>query len=110
MCESGECKVCGKHTIMHSYVADGYLCFEHYSKLLNDKKASENKWEHACITCYGKGYEEKLSCGCTGYRMRRPCKSCNGRGSVDLLTHTILLEKFLGTDKELNLPNNHWVD
>ena len=38
MCESGECKVCGKNTIMYSYAGDGYYCFEHYSQLFHPIK------------------------------------------------------------------------
>jgi len=54
-----------------------------------DKIKIEIGWEYACMTCNGKGYEEKLSCGCTGYQMRRYCLPCKGTGTVDLLTHDI---------------------
>ena len=50
---------------------------------LND----DNDWEFACITCGGKGYDEKLSCGCTGYRMRRQCVGCKGKGTVTVSRH-----------------------
>jgi len=42
----------------------------------------ENDWKYSCLNCAGRGYEEKLSCGCTGYRMRRQCISCKGTGTV----------------------------
>lgn len=99
MCKSGNCKICGKGSIMFSYIGKGYLCLEHYSKMIasvkivEDKKMSENKWKYACTTCSGKGYEEKLSCGCTGYRMRRQCRFCDGKGTVDLITHNIQANK-----------------
>lgn len=50
-------------------------------------------WKYTCIPCSGKGYEEKLSCGCTGYGMRRPCQYCKSKGTVDLLTHNIQANK-----------------
>ena len=43
----------------------------------------EDEWKYACYSCNGKGYEEKLSCGCTGYRMVRICPSCKGKGIED---------------------------
>lgn len=63
----------------------------------------DNDWKYACITCGGTGKEEKLSCGCTGYRMIRQCISCGSKGSVDLLTHNIQVNKlkeFLECEKD----------
>jgi len=54
---------------------------------------SDKDWKYACIPCSGKGYEEKLSCGCTGYRMRRDCPSCNSKGTVSEYIHVIQTKK-----------------
>lgn len=91
----GSCKVCGEVTIMFSYAGKGYLCLNHYNKFIRsikiygDKEMNGNEWKYSCMTCYGNGKEEKLSCGCTGYKMTRRCISCDGKGTVDLLTHNI---------------------
>ncbi len=53
----------------------------------------DDDWKYACMQCGGRGYEEKLSCGCTGYKMRRNCSPCNSKGTVDLLTHNIQVNK-----------------
>ena len=41
-----------------------------------------NGWKYVCMHCNGNGFEEKLSAGCTGYRMRKPCTHCDGKGMV----------------------------
>ena len=52
-------------------------------------KTKRNEWKYGCLTCGGRGYEEKLSCGCTGYRMKRRCTSCKGKGVVKLETFKV---------------------
>ena len=32
---------------------------------------TEPDWQYECLDCGGKGYEGKLSCGCTGYPLCR---------------------------------------
>lgn len=46
-----------------------------------------DNWDYKCLDCGGKGYQEKLSCGCTGYGMRRPCMACKGKGTVTVKMH-----------------------
>lgn len=36
--EKGECMKCGKETIMYCYLANGYLCFEHYCEFFDSIK------------------------------------------------------------------------
>ena len=42
--ESGECKECGKTTIMYSYLGNCYYCLEHYDKFIKSIKSIMIKW------------------------------------------------------------------
>ena len=54
------------------------------NKIRGTMKSVEDDWQLVCLSCNGKGYEEKLSCGCTGYRMRKYCTNCKGKGAIDV--------------------------
>ncbi len=66
----------------------------------------EEHWQMVCLDCGGRGYEEKLSCGCTGYKMRRPCMACKSKGVVNARMH-VTQEKSHRKMWEDSIKNEH---
>lgn len=72
----------------------------------------ENEWEFECLDCNGKGYEQKLSAGCTGYGMRRQCMACKGNGVVSARIHVtqeISYKKMLECSKDFTKNKQNFL-